>query len=54
MLKPEIWEQVVDNPYTSTTYILCKKCTERLLGRKLCPNDYYHPEDEDPNGGNYE
>lgn len=53
MLKPEIWAQVVDNPYTSTHHVLCKKCTERLLGRKLRPEDYYEPKDEDPNHGNY-
>lgn len=53
MLKPEVWEKVVDNPYTSTYHILCKRCTERLLGRKLTQDDYYQPEDEDPNHGNY-
>lgn len=52
MLKPEVWAEVVDNPYTSTTYVLCKRCTERLLGRKLRPEDYYQPEDEDTHHGN--
>ena len=47
MLKPEVWAKVVDNPYTSTHHVLCKRCTERLLGRKLVP------EDEDSNRGNY-
>lgn len=40
MLKPEVWEQVVDTPYTSTRMVICKKCTERLLGRKLTKDDY--------------
>ena len=52
ILKPEIWDQVVANPYTNFHHILCKKCTERLLGRKLRPEDYF-VEDEDPNNGNY-
>lgn len=54
LLKPEVWAKVVANPYTNTNHILCKHCTERLLGRKLRPEDYYVPEDEDPHGGRYE
>lgn len=40
MLKPEVWKQATNTPYTSTKWVLCKKCTERLLGRKLQPEDY--------------
>ena len=39
-LKQEIWEKAVATPVTSTSMVLCKKCTERLLGRKLEPQDY--------------
>lgn len=53
-LKKKIWKQVCIPGYISTHYILCKKCTERALGRKLQSSDYYEHIDEDPNGGNYE
>lgn len=45
-LKQEVWDKVVENPYVDTHYILCKRCTERLLGRKLKPEDYFVDEDK--------
>lgn len=44
MLKPEIWKKATDTPFTSERMVLCKKCTERLLGRKLTKDDYAVPE----------
>lgn len=46
ILKNKIWKEVCSNDYTRTTYILCKKCTERLLGRKLNNNDYYRKDQQ--------
>ena len=43
-LKPKIWEQASRTPVTSPSMVLCKKCTERLLGRKLTKDDYAVPE----------
>lgn len=34
-----------NTPVTSTRMVLCKKCTERLLGRKLTKSDYAVPEE---------
>lgn len=45
ILKDEVWKQVCDNDYTSPSHILCKDCIERLLGRKLKPEDYYEYEE---------
>lgn len=45
MLKPKIWKQATNTPVTSTRMVLCKKCTERLLGRKLTKSDYAVPEE---------
>lgn len=45
MLKPEIWEKAATSPITSPRMVLCRKCTERLLGRKLQASDYACPED---------
>lgn len=44
-LKPEIWEQASKTPVTSPDMVLCKKCTERLLGRELTKDDYAVPEE---------
>lgn len=44
MLKHEIWKKATDTPFTSERMVLCKKCTERLLGRKLTKDDYAVPE----------
>ena len=41
MLKDEVWNIAIDTPYTNTKMILCKKCVERLLERKLTKDDYY-------------
>lgn len=40
MLREEIWEEVCDNDYISTTDVLCKSCVEKILGRKLVKSDY--------------
>lgn len=40
MVKDAIWDEVCDNDYISPTYILCKSCTEKILGRKLTREDY--------------
>lgn len=40
MLKNEVWEEVCNNDVISKDYVLCKKCVERILGRKLNSNDY--------------
>lgn len=40
MLKDEIWQQVCNNDFVSTTHVLCKKCTEHYLGRELTLDDY--------------
>jgi len=44
-LKPKIWKQASKSPVTSPSMILCRKCTERLLGRKLTKSDYAVPEE---------
>lgn len=40
MLKDEVWDEVCDNGYVRRTHVLCKKCTEYWLGRKLTLEDY--------------
>ena len=40
MLRKEIWEEVCNNDYISTTDVLCKSCVEKILGRKLVKSDY--------------
>ena len=40
MLKDKIWQEVCNNDIISKDYVLCKKCVERILRRKLKPNDY--------------
>lgn len=40
MLKDEVWAKVCDTQYISTEDVLCRKCTEHYLGRKLTPKDY--------------
>lgn len=43
-LKPKVWKEASKTPVTSPSMVLCKKCTERLLGRKLTKDDYAVPE----------
>lgn len=40
MLKDEIWKEVCNNDYISSTSVLCKRCTEHFLGRELTKEDY--------------
>lgn len=40
MLKDDVWEQVCDNGFASKDMVLCKRCTEYWLGRKLTIDDY--------------
>ena len=46
VLRNKIWRQACRNIQASTTWILCKRCTERALGRKLRKTDYYKRFDE--------
>ena len=40
MLKDKVWQKVAENDYIGWHYILCKCCTESVLGRKLTKEDY--------------
>lgn len=40
MLKDEIWQEVCKSDYVSIYNVLCKDCTEKVLGRKLVKEDY--------------
>lgn len=40
MLRDEVWEEVCNNEYINIHYVLCKSCTEKILGRKLVKSDY--------------
>lgn len=44
VLKDRVWDQVVAPGYISRGDVLCRKCTERALGRKLTKSDFKHPE----------
>ena len=40
MLKNKIWEEeICNNDYISKTYVLCKDCAEKILGRKFTIED---------------
>lgn len=39
MLKDEIWNEVTANDYISHTHILCRHCTEKILGREITAED---------------
>ena len=45
MLKQEVWQKITENPYINETYILCRKCAERALGRKFTKEDFYEEEE---------
>lgn len=44
-VRKEVWEEACKNGQVSPTNILCKKCTERMLGRKLTEKDFYSREE---------
>lgn len=39
MLKDELWMKICDNDYIDSSYILCRKCGEKFLGRKFTKDD---------------
>lgn len=40
-VKNKVWKEACKKGQVSSNSILCKRCTERMLGRKLTKNDYY-------------
>jgi len=39
MLKDSVWREVCSHGKASYTYILCRRCAERCLGRRLTAED---------------
>ena len=40
MVKDEIWNEICDNDYVSSDYVLCRHCAEEILGRELTDEDF--------------
>lgn len=45
-LKNKVWKDVCKKGQISTHWILCKRCTERILNRKLQKEDYFNKKDQ--------
>lgn len=40
MVKDKIWNKVCNNDYISSERVLCRECTEKILGRELTNKDF--------------